>query len=190
MVEVARHPEHAAVWAGAGRGERVDWRSFFAGYAAAVDWPAAAFWRELTSTFPLARIILTVRDSAAWYASFHATIVERSAGPGTAERLAAARDLRPHARADLGRRVRRPCRRRGPRARRLRRAHQHRLRFGAAGTPARLRRRGRLGTALRVSRAADPERAVSAPEHALRVFCATISAAVRAAASLALSDQP
>ena len=80
MVEVARHPEHAAVWAGARRGERVDWRSFFAGYAAAVDWPAAAFWRELTSTFPLARVILTVRDSAAWYASFHATIVERSAG--------------------------------------------------------------------------------------------------------------
>jgi hypothetical protein len=45
-----------------------------------VDWPAAAFWRELAGTFPLARIILTVRDSASWYASFRATIVERSTG--------------------------------------------------------------------------------------------------------------
>jgi hypothetical protein len=66
MVEVARHPEHAAVWARAARGERIDWSSFLAGYAAAVDWPASAFWRELASTFPAARIILTVRASAAW----------------------------------------------------------------------------------------------------------------------------
>jgi hypothetical protein len=81
MVEVARHPAHADVWARAGRGERVDWRTLLAGYAAAVDWPAAAFWPELASAFPLARVILTVRDSAAWYSSFRATIVERATGP-------------------------------------------------------------------------------------------------------------
>jgi hypothetical protein len=79
MVEVARRPEHARVWSAAARGERVDWRAFLAGYAAAVDWPATAFWRELASEFPAARIVLTVRDSAAWYESFRATIVERTA---------------------------------------------------------------------------------------------------------------
>jgi hypothetical protein len=80
MVEVARQPEHAKVWSRAARGEPVDWHAFFRHYTAAVDWPATAFWRELASTFPTARIVLTVRDSAAWYASFRATIVERAAG--------------------------------------------------------------------------------------------------------------
>jgi hypothetical protein len=79
MVEVARQPEHALVWARAARGEPVDWRAFFRDYAAAVDWPATAFWRDLASAFPAARIVLTVRDTAAWYASFRATIVERTA---------------------------------------------------------------------------------------------------------------
>ena len=80
MVEVARHPEHADVWARAGRGERIDWRRFLGGYAAAVDWPASAFWRELASAFPAARIILTVRPSTSWYASFRETIVDKTLG--------------------------------------------------------------------------------------------------------------
>jgi hypothetical protein len=80
MVEVARQPEHAQVWSRAACGEAVDWHTFLGGYTAAVDWPAAAFWRELANAFPAARIVLTVRDSAAWYASFRATIVERAAG--------------------------------------------------------------------------------------------------------------
>jgi hypothetical protein len=80
MVEVARQPEHAQVWARAARGEPVDWHVFFREYAAAVDWPATAFWRELVVAFPAARIVLTVRDTAAWYASFRATILERTAG--------------------------------------------------------------------------------------------------------------
>jgi hypothetical protein len=79
MVEVARQPEHAQVWTRAARGEPVDWQAFFRGYAAAVDWPATAFWRELAGAFPAARVVLTVRDSAAWYASFRATILERTA---------------------------------------------------------------------------------------------------------------
>jgi hypothetical protein len=95
MVEVARQPAHAAVWAAAGRGERIDWRAFLAGYAAAVDWPATAFWRELASTFPAARIILTVRASAAWYSSFRDTIVKRTASlaPPPASPLRAIYDL-------------------------------------------------------------------------------------------------
>lgn len=80
MVEVARHPEHADVWLRAGRGEHVDWQEFLGGYAAAVDWPAAGFWRELASTFPAARVILTVRASSSWYASFRETIVDKTVG--------------------------------------------------------------------------------------------------------------
>ena len=75
MVEVGRHPEHARAWAAAGRGEPTDWQALLGAYAAAVDWPAAAFWRELTACNPKARVILTVRDGAAWYASFRDTIV-------------------------------------------------------------------------------------------------------------------
>lgn len=79
MVEVAQHPDHAAVWARAWRGEHVDWRTFLSGYAAAVDWPATAFWRELAATFPAARIVLTVRSGTAWYSSFRETIVDKTA---------------------------------------------------------------------------------------------------------------
>lgn len=79
MVEVARRPEHAATWLRAWRGERVDWGAFLANYRGAVDWPVTAFWRELASAFPAARIVLTVRPAADWYASFRATIVEKTA---------------------------------------------------------------------------------------------------------------
>jgi hypothetical protein len=80
MVEIARHPNHALAWTGAMRGEPTDWRTVLHGYAAAVDWPATAFWRELISAYPNARVILTVRDSAAWYASFRDTVVESMTG--------------------------------------------------------------------------------------------------------------
>lgn len=77
MFEVAKHPEHAPAWLAAVRGARVDWRALLAGYAAAVDWPACVLWRELTAEYPEARVILTVRDSASWYASFRETILPR-----------------------------------------------------------------------------------------------------------------
>jgi hypothetical protein len=95
MVEVARRPEHAQVWARAARGDRIDWPDFLRGYASAADWPATALWRELASAFPAARIVLTVRDAAAWYASFRATILERTASlsPPQASPLRAIYDL-------------------------------------------------------------------------------------------------
>jgi hypothetical protein len=80
MIEVAGREEHARAWAAAGRGEPTDWHALLAGYEAAVDWPAAAFWRELLAVNPMARVVLTVREGAAWYASFRDTIVERSRG--------------------------------------------------------------------------------------------------------------
>lgn len=53
-----------------------------AGYAATVDFPAGAFWRELSSLFPEALVILTVRESAeAWWRSANATIFEKNRQP-------------------------------------------------------------------------------------------------------------
>ena len=77
MLEVAARPEHSALWLAADRGELVDWGKMFAAYSAAVDWPACVFWRELLVEYPEARVILTVRDPATWYASFRDTILAR-----------------------------------------------------------------------------------------------------------------
>jgi hypothetical protein len=90
MVEVARYPEQAPRWAAAARNSAADWIALLEGFRAAVDWPAAAFWRELSVVFPDARVILTVRDAATWHASFRDTILAHTAGlrppPGSALR--------------------------------------------------------------------------------------------------------
>lgn len=74
MVEVFAHPEHVAVWHEAARGGATDWRALFGGYHAAVDWPAAAYWRELMQLYPDALVLLSVRDSESWWRSAHGTI--------------------------------------------------------------------------------------------------------------------
>jgi hypothetical protein len=77
MIEVFQHPEHVALWHAAVKGEAVDWDVLLAGYGAAVDWPAAAFWRELSSVNPDAIVLLSVRDDAeAWWRSADQTIWE------------------------------------------------------------------------------------------------------------------
>src|SRR5262245_4855487 len=43
---------------------RPDWDLVFDGFIAAVDWPASAFWRELSEAFPDALVLLSTRDSA------------------------------------------------------------------------------------------------------------------------------
>ena len=78
MTELAAHPQHAPLWLALTRGERIDLEQIFAGYAAAVDWPACVLWRELLAAYPDARVILTVRDPVDWYESFSRTILARS----------------------------------------------------------------------------------------------------------------
>ena len=53
MLEVLQQPESSRYWAAAGRGEMPDWDEVFEGYAACVDWPAAAFWREISAAYPM-----------------------------------------------------------------------------------------------------------------------------------------
>jgi hypothetical protein len=74
MIELFEHPEHVQRWEAAVRGEPVDWEKLFYGYRATVDWPGAAFYKELSERYPQARVILTVRDPKRWYESARNTI--------------------------------------------------------------------------------------------------------------------
>ncbi|MFN2560778.1 MAG: sulfotransferase family protein [Jatrophihabitans sp.] len=77
MAEVLADPErHLPLWAPALRGEAVDWEEVFAGYVAQVDFPGAAFWRELSDAFPDALIVLSTRPAEDWYRSAASTIFQ------------------------------------------------------------------------------------------------------------------
>ena len=98
MAEVAENPEHTALWRAAWRGEE-PWDALFAGYRAAVDWPAAAFWPRLMQRYPNAKVLLSVRDAARWYKSASDTIFHamkeglRNADPKRHERLVMAKEI-------------------------------------------------------------------------------------------------
>ena len=84
MLEVLGRPDQAETWAAAIRGESVDWATFLAPYRATVDWPAAAFWSEISDAAPEAVVVLSVRDSDAWWKSASETIfavLTRGAAP-------------------------------------------------------------------------------------------------------------
>lgn len=73
MVEVFAHPESMALWIEAGAG-RPDWDAIFADYQSMVDYPGAAYWRQLTAHYPDAKVLHTVRDPDRWFESTQATI--------------------------------------------------------------------------------------------------------------------
>ncbi|MAN46877.1 MAG: hypothetical protein GYB49_17255 [Alphaproteobacteria bacterium] len=75
MVEVIEHGERQVpLWNDALAG-RPDFDAIYQGYVAAVDWPTAAFWRELATAFPEAKIILSSRSPESWYGSISETIL-------------------------------------------------------------------------------------------------------------------
>jgi hypothetical protein len=77
MIEVLSHPEFADYWLDAMNDKPVDWNVVMDGYAAAVDWPASAWWAELAAANPDAILLLSTRESAdAWWKSANATIFE------------------------------------------------------------------------------------------------------------------
>lgn len=57
-------------------GNHPEWDEVFKAYDAAVDWPSAAFWKELSQNYPDAKVILTVRDPEEWYDSTSKTIYD------------------------------------------------------------------------------------------------------------------
>jgi hypothetical protein len=75
MMEVFGRPDDIARWQDAVDGTPVDWDALFADYRACVDWPAAAFWREIADVNPDAVVLLSTRASAdAWWKSANDTI--------------------------------------------------------------------------------------------------------------------
>ena len=64
------------LWTAAIEGRPVDWNEIVDGFVAQVDWPGASFWPELTSTFPDALVVLSVRPAEEWYRSASETIFQ------------------------------------------------------------------------------------------------------------------
>jgi hypothetical protein len=93
MIELFEHPEQVERWEAAVRGEPVDWEKLLHGYRATVDWPGAAFCRELSERYPEARVILTVRDPESWYESAQNTIFALQDSGASSRAPQMARDL-------------------------------------------------------------------------------------------------
>lgn len=74
MSSVFSHPHHARVWLAASRKGQVDWKRFLKGYESTLDFPACCFYEKLYSTFPSAKVLLSIRDPETWYESVHETI--------------------------------------------------------------------------------------------------------------------
>lgn len=65
--EIFRNGQHRKQWSQFALGEiEMDWETLFADYAATVDFPSCAYYRELTEAFPDALVILSVRDLDSW----------------------------------------------------------------------------------------------------------------------------
>ncbi len=73
-IEVLVAPERGRLWLEQTQSGSHDWDGIFHGYRATVDWPAAAFWRELVERYPDAKVLLSLRDSDRWYDSVMNTI--------------------------------------------------------------------------------------------------------------------
>jgi Sulfotransferase domain len=67
------------LWSAALQG-KPNWPAIYNGFTSTVDWPTAAFYRELLKEYPSARFILTRRSPETWAASFGSTIYKLIAG--------------------------------------------------------------------------------------------------------------
>jgi hypothetical protein len=74
MFEVGANPGQVPYWQAAARGDMPDWDEVFEGYNASVDWPSSRFWREISTHYPEAKVLLSVRPFESWFKSIHATI--------------------------------------------------------------------------------------------------------------------
>tara|TARA_R110002020_G_scaffold224599_1_gene434201 strand:- start:80640 stop:81266 length:627 start_codon:yes stop_codon:yes gene_type:complete len=83
MIEVIHNGEaQVPLWNAALAG-KPDYAAIYDGYKSAVDWPSAAFWKELSDAYPEAQIILSSRSAESWYASISETILATVWAPET-----------------------------------------------------------------------------------------------------------
>jgi hypothetical protein len=73
MVNVLANLDEADHWRRALEGG-APWDQVFDSFQATVDWPGSFFWRELMDYYPDAKLLLSVRDAAAWERSMRDTI--------------------------------------------------------------------------------------------------------------------
>jgi hypothetical protein len=73
-IEALVAPERGRHWLEQTQPGSHDWDRIFQGYRATVDWPAAAFWRELVERYPDAKVVLSLRDADRWYDSVMNTL--------------------------------------------------------------------------------------------------------------------
>lgn len=66
---------HTRRWLAILDGGPADWNELFAGFAATVDWPGVAYYRQLADYYPDAKVILTIRDPDEWHASLRAALL-------------------------------------------------------------------------------------------------------------------
>ena len=77
MFEVFQHLSHVSAWAEAASGRPPVWEELLGGYVATVDYPAAAYWRELMEAYPDALVLLSLRDADSWWTSWRNTVLIR-----------------------------------------------------------------------------------------------------------------
>jgi hypothetical protein len=76
MYELRQRPGDLPGWERALAGKPVDWGSLLEGFTATVDWPTAAFWKEILGANPEAVVLLSSRESSeVWWRSMERTIV-------------------------------------------------------------------------------------------------------------------
>jgi Sulfotransferase domain len=97
MIDVARQPELLPAWQAAVDGEPVDWKEVFDGWESTVDWPACTFWEQIWQTFPGAKVLLSVRDPEAWYASCVKSIHASAQAAGRGELRGGSVEVSPEA---------------------------------------------------------------------------------------------
>ncbi|GAA3945213.1 sulfotransferase family protein [Actinoplanes auranticolor] len=78
MSEVKANPPQIHAWLRVARhgdqGLDAALTDALAGYQSCLDWPGAAYWRELAGCYPDAKVLLTVRDTEQWLDSMEQTI--------------------------------------------------------------------------------------------------------------------
>jgi len=73
MVDVLADLEQAPLWEQALDGQ-APWAEIFAGFQSTVDWPGGYFYGELIDVYPEAKVVLSVREPAAWERSMRQTV--------------------------------------------------------------------------------------------------------------------
>ncbi len=68
---------NAEQWLRVVRGDQPpDWFRLLAGYGSTIDWPTLMFWQELMKAYPMAKILLSTRDSESWWQSINNTVLQ------------------------------------------------------------------------------------------------------------------